>query len=1142
MMKKALLWSVMALVALSSCQDEFIKNPDKPNDKIGYSVVTSEISSPKKARSAQTDETRSVEIEPLNQTLGGKPLYLHTITDRVVPMDIKADKKKTDSKNAQSRAAETIADGIANIGVTSVVWNGDEWGDATDHRVYMDNLEVLKSAGFQTNYYWPAAEDYIRFFAYSPKAAGEIECNDKPIDAGESMDNKLITIDYIVPEDAPGQHDLLVASSSYAGNYKETADLNFAHALTAVQFKLAAGLTGVTVTGVRIKGVKYKGTYTYNYCGRNSDDGDDSNNPDTDNGTWEVYDDIYAGDEGKGFEITGLTETAEQLYDAEVKEDDELGIINYGANTFMMMPQVLPEGATIEVVVEDNNAGDSAEPQTLSAEIAGKVWQKGTKVIYTVSFNTYDEKYVIQISDGSNNGTFASTLNAGPFEYTGGFGNYSIRSYKITTQLGKAPKCEAIKWAVGTKSGVDILTGDSGEGVTSESASEGVFDFYVVSGVESTSHTAGVEGNGLYGDMKYDSKTYKDTPVDLSRLSINNWDPIPRHTANCYVVRSPGYYRFPLVYGNGIKDENVNTNAFSTTVAQPGTLSGEIYKMESGVLKSTGSSASITPLVLSDFVDHYNGAGNITDAGNPIVSPWIEEQCAKYGGDEYEITKAEIVWQDAPCLVTDIKIRTFGTDKGETEDRKFICFQVPYDAICSGNAVIALKNKNEKIMWSWHIWVAPIETVINSKPITNRRVLAGYNDADTDASNWTREESTFELMQSYLGYNIGETREYAERNCEVVFQQVDDEGNVILGAGSASLKFSVKGTTITYSDNCPTYQWGRKDPILPFYNNGSGMKDKCYYTKDRTTVCASDGNASDFYNSSQTAKEVSWTIAHPEKMAHGVENAAAGTSVTGGNWCNKLYLNLWNANCNKLPMFSYHRDVDAADFHSYFNEIVNIPVVKTIYDPCPAGYEMPRIDAFTGTTFTGTTTKPYITSYVKDDEFIFAAAANIASQEIKKLGSEYTSFSLGLITDPMRIKGSNVEVSVDKVYYLKGFGHRAVSDEGSKDGKVTGAQAQYASYVNVLTSGLTCLQWLDEHTSGNSGDLPYYLYSNRLCIIHGETNSTGGTLRPNSGSYMRLGFGVIPVKTGSNPAKTEVKVSGDIVDWVEAGDGIHIDF
>ena len=41
---------------------------------------------------------------------------------------------------------------------------------------------------------------------------------------------------------------------------------------------------------------------------------------------------------------------------------------------------------------------------------------------------------------------------------------------------------------------------------------------------------------------------------------------------------------------------------------------------------------------------------------------------------------------------------------------------------------------------------------------------------------------------------------------------------------------------------------------------------------------------------------------------------------------------------------------------------------------------------------------------------------------------------------------------------------------------------------------------------------------------------------------MRLGFGVIPVKTGSNPAKTEVKVSGDIVDWVEAGDGIHIDF
>ena len=34
-------------------------------------------------------------------------------------------------------------------------------------------------------------------------------------------------------------------------------------------------------------------------------------------------------------------------------------------------------------------------------------------------------------------------------------------------------------------------------------------------------------------------------------------------TANCYVVREPGQYKFPLVYGNAIKNGKVNTAAFT---------------------------------------------------------------------------------------------------------------------------------------------------------------------------------------------------------------------------------------------------------------------------------------------------------------------------------------------------------------------------------------------------------------------------------------------------------------------------------------------------------------------------------------------------------------------------------------------------
>lgn len=34
-------------------------------------------------------------------------------------------------------------------------------------------------------------------------------------------------------------------------------------------------------------------------------------------------------------------------------------------------------------------------------------------------------------------------------------------------------------------------------------------------------------------------------------------------TANCYVVRAPGTYRLPLVYGNAVKDGVTNTDSFN---------------------------------------------------------------------------------------------------------------------------------------------------------------------------------------------------------------------------------------------------------------------------------------------------------------------------------------------------------------------------------------------------------------------------------------------------------------------------------------------------------------------------------------------------------------------------------------------------
>ena len=59
--------------------------------------------------------------------------------------------------------------------------------------------------------------------------------------------------------------------------------------------------------------------------------------------------------------------------------------------------------------------------------------------------------------------------------------------------------------------------------------------------------------------VKEDEITYK----DLSYFDIYGGKHTTRETANCYVIREPGYYCFPLVYGNAITGDKVNTEAYT---------------------------------------------------------------------------------------------------------------------------------------------------------------------------------------------------------------------------------------------------------------------------------------------------------------------------------------------------------------------------------------------------------------------------------------------------------------------------------------------------------------------------------------------------------------------------------------------------
>ena len=128
-------------------------------------------------------------------------------------------------------------------------------------------------------------------------------------------------------------------------------------------------------------------------------------------------------------------------------------------------------------------------------------------------------------------------------------------------------------------------------------------------------------------------------------------------TANCYVVREPGQYKFPLVYGNAIKNGKVNTAAF--------TNNGGEYS--------------------HNFV---NVSGKI------ITSPYIIENLEGY----------HVPWlqncDDENVISTSNLSTSF--DNGIA----YINFTVNSVPNEGANAIISI-TIDGSVLWSWHIWLWP---------------------------------------------------------------------------------------------------------------------------------------------------------------------------------------------------------------------------------------------------------------------------------------------------------------------------------------------------------------------------------------------------------------------------------------------------
>lgn len=259
-----------------------------------------------------------------------------------------------------------ISDGIQTAGNKAVTR-----GEPVTTEAFYDNFHVLTVKDQETSffmnedvtkignnwtmdntYYWPGANHTLQFYAWAPADA---------ITAPSSPEN--LTFEYTVPEEATAQQDLVVANESRDGDFKQAVSLGFKHICTAVKFVVGDEMQAGTIKSVALKGVKNTGTYDMtNGWTAVSGPADFT----------QTLDKVTTGNEGDGDEITSP------------------------AGTFMMLPQTLPSGASVEVVF---HSATTNTDRTLSAPIEGTEWPIGKTVTYKLSITPEYELEFISESE-----------------------------------------------------------------------------------------------------------------------------------------------------------------------------------------------------------------------------------------------------------------------------------------------------------------------------------------------------------------------------------------------------------------------------------------------------------------------------------------------------------------------------------------------------------------------------------------------------------------------------------------------------------------------------------------------------------------------------------------------------------------------
>ncbi len=472
--------SCMALLGVS-CSRSI--DADKVQESISFSVDASSLDSRTKAEYAD---------EPLVLTaVSGDSLYLHPSVEDfgAVAVTRGALVGSATAFHSDFRVHAYMPDGTCYIAGSKVdKYSGKTWSESAGSHMWPDDNKL--------SFYASAPYDLTGMSAFkADEVEGKIAFSYETPHGSSSNDAQL-------------QPDLAFA---YTACGKEDADgvapLHFSHALSAVRF-VAKDIAGCTIKSISIENIYSSGDCEAVPASRSY--------------TWTV-----------GSSTASYTQKFDvSLTDSQTGEQP----ITSGDNYFVLIPQSVPDGAQIRIVLETLDSSTL----TLTGALVGQVWQPGKLYTYSISTDSINWTYVFDVTESINmpNGTTSS--------------NYQVSSYRYRTQNPSVREPLAWTAKITDDSQLDHVFGFTYSGVGSVSSS------YPIT-LERTSVRTDWDNN----EQQLKNATPKGTPENPYNLSAVNGSLDQQTTANCYIINAPGTYAIPLVYGNAIENGRRNTSAYT---------------------------------------------------------------------------------------------------------------------------------------------------------------------------------------------------------------------------------------------------------------------------------------------------------------------------------------------------------------------------------------------------------------------------------------------------------------------------------------------------------------------------------------------------------------------------------------------------